>query len=630
MLGLISAESDPSLGRLFSEGTLFTTLKWRIDDKHPLRPDFQRLVAARFRGGWAALDNAALHGGQVDPVGQPDGTFSLGQLSPDLAAIDVHAELAGDQYPAVAAALAALSDAEVFRLGEALVGLPLAQRSLATSVLTRIHAALGAQASHADVPESTAVNRLDRLITPLRRATVGQFAGLGSPGDVQLFPPAALLSQASPEPGSEEMAPVRLRFTPPASTGTGRGQAPRGAGEQRTRPPGTSSDPEQDTRRLVAEMNFRATYPAGAHDLTDDEFRAAREAVLEAGRKILTRPADEPPPQAVVDWLAEQERLGLVLTAAEQRLQQLYIDYREAVEQATPLTGLTEMAAAAAQARNHAAASRAAYVGVLAELPAALASVRSGELAVPPGDIGTALEAIRQQAEQAAGQASTDHLDAVATQAFDDAVQAGLKGIDGHVNELARIGASGAFLTRAADLLPAEFRPAAGHGGDPASTGAVDGDPVGNETEAAWEQGPDGKFHMVRRPVKPGSPPGQANGQASTSKAGSSPASLRGPDGASRPSGGPSGFRLQPGRFPRLAGNKRHRDGHQALSRGQRYDGPGVRRGRGRGRAAGHEPDRPRAGDQRGHCREDNAGRARGPPAQARPHRQRGGAAPDG
>ena len=143
-LGLISAESDPVLGRLFADRALFTTLTSRIPDGNALRPDLRRLVAARFRGGWAALDR-----GEVEPLGQPDGTFGLGQISSGLASIDVHAELSGDDLGAIAAALAGLSSDQLAKLGGALVGLPLPQRALGTSVLAGIRAALIARAGRA-------------------------------------------------------------------------------------------------------------------------------------------------------------------------------------------------------------------------------------------------------------------------------------------------------------------------------------------------------------------------------------------------------------------------------------------------------------------------------------------------
>ncbi len=540
-LALISAESDPVLGRLFADRTLFTTLTSRIPDGNALRPDLRRLVAARFRGGWAALDR-----GEVEPFGQPDGTFSLGQISSALASINVDAELSGDDLGAIAAALAGLSSDELAKLGGALVSLPLPQRALGTSVLTGIRAALIARAGRATGQGRSAVQRLDRLITPLRRATRGRLAGLGSSGEILLFPPAAASSQTDREPESrapesrapESRAPVpvKLRLTRPSGA------------------PVTRADPQPPAPGLVAEMHYRAMYGESPQVLNRDDILAAHAALLADVRQILGRPAGAPPPQAALDRLADHERVGLVLAAAQRRLEQLYGDYLHSVEEHTPVTGMDEEQAEAARVsaltRNDGAARRAAYVGVLSELPAIMASVRSGQPTASSGRIGAALDSIRQQAERAAEQAPA----AAKDQAFEDAIQAGLTGLAGYIDEVALTVAAGDVLASAADRLPLEFRPA-GERGSRAIDGQQGGVHQGDERQGAqpevmesgWEQGRDGRFYMVRRPVEPGRPQGHKAGQTDApEKADSSSPWVRGSDGIFRLTGGQSDFQPDP------------------------------------------------------------------------------------
>ena len=324
-----------------------------------------------------------------------------------------------------------------------------------------------------------------------------------------------------------------------------------------TRPSGapvTRADPQPPGSGLVAEMHYRAMYPQSPQTLNRDDILAAHATLLANVRQILGRPAGAPPPQAVLDRLADHERVGLVLAAAQRRLEQLYGDYRHSLEEHTSVTGMDEEQAEAARVsaltRNDGAARRAAYVGVLSELPAVMASVGSGQPTASSGRIGAALDSIRQQAEAAAEQAPA----AAKDQAFEDAIQAGLTGLAGYIDEVALTVAAGAVLMSAADRLPLEFRPA-GERRSRAIDGQQGGVHQGDELqgaqpevmETAWEKGRDGRFYMVRRPVEPGRPQGQKAGQTDApEKAGSSSPWVRGSDGIFRLTGGQSGFRPDP------------------------------------------------------------------------------------
>src|SRR5260370_26193681 len=90
--------------------------------------------------------------------------------------------------------------------------------------------------------------------------------------------------------------------------------------------------------------------PEPPQTLTREDALASHATLMADVREILDRPAGAPPPRAALDRLADQERVSLVVVAAQERLEQLYGGYRHAVEQHTAVAGVGEEQAAAARA----------------------------------------------------------------------------------------------------------------------------------------------------------------------------------------------------------------------------------------------------------------------------------------
>ena len=469
-LALISAESDPGLARLFGDGWLFADLNRAIPADHPLRADLERFIAERFAGGWTALET-----GRVEPVGQPDGTFNPSQISPDLPGLSDGAAPAGEQLAAVAAALAALPATAVARVGRELVRLPLPQRAVAASWLAAVRVALMRPASGTEGSERLAADRLGRLLTALRRSIAGHYVEFGSAGDVPLGRPAGQAPGWTQDPASGGAPIARMNLA-----GNPRGGRPANAGQ------------------LVAQMNYLALQPVAEPRLTPSDLSSASTGVAEKIRRVLARRAtpDAPPPAQAVADLEAMERTGAALAAMRQREQQLYQEYLGAVQQLTPVAGLDRQRAAATRwnafTSNAEAASRAAHAEALSELPQARSGAgtdgQAGSSSV--GGIRQTLEDAYRRAEQAAAAAETEE---AAAQAFDASVQASLAALDGRIASLALTSAVGGALAEQAQRLRLVLETS------PVQESSDSG------WETAWERGPDGRFHMVRRSAEPGS-----------------------------------------------------------------------------------------------------------------------------
>jgi len=462
-LALISAESDPTLARLFGDGRLFAALASAIPPGHLLHPILQRLVGARFAGGWAALE-----AGQVQPTGQPDGTFSLAQISPDLAGLDVGAALTGEQLARVAAAVAALPATAIPGIGRTLLALPLAQRALAASSLAAIRAALR-RAAPEPGPAAVAADRLARLLTPLRRSAGGLAARFGSPGDVPLGPPAGAPLDPAEHPDPASLLPTKVTILP---QGPARSRAPRPvatAPAQADEAAPTSSQQDAvpdgaaggDAGRLVAQMNYLALFRAPESRPTQAELSAAATAVRERVGQVLARrdTPDAPPPEQAMAELEAAERSGLVLYAATRLQHRLYQEFQRAVQQITPVTGMDERQAEAVRAsaleRNNAAAARAARIGMLSELPEAMETALAAMTSPPAGGIREALESAYRLAERRAQEASDRSGDAEgAAEAFAASIGASLPALAGWIVSLASALASSEALMRTARQLP--------------------------------------------------------------------------------------------------------------------------------------------------------------------------------